>query len=85
MEIIRAILNYEYDSYNNLFTIEFTTDSDQDEFFRLQELDKDTFLYYYPEVFDIKKWRDELEERSIILMLEDFYEDDNEFPTQQLL
>jgi hypothetical protein len=85
MEIISAILEFNFDNYNELFTINFTTHNDGDEFFRIQDLDVDTFSYYYPEVFNLNKWEDELDNDNIIYMLTKYYEDGSEFPPQQLL
>jgi hypothetical protein len=85
MEIISEILSINFSDYNELFTINFTTQNDGDEFFRSQEIDADTLAYYYPEVFNLKKWEDELDNDNTIYMLEQFYEDGREFPPQQLL
>lgn len=85
MEVIREIMSIDFEDYNEIFTICFLTENDGDEFFREQQLDKDTFLYYYPEVFKITKWESDLDNENTIQMLEQFYEDGNDFPEQQLL
>jgi hypothetical protein len=85
MEIICEIMSIDFNDYNEIFTICFLTESDKDEFFHTQELDKATFLYNYPEVFNVSRWKSELDDEYIIQMLEQYYEQGNEFPPQRLL
>jgi hypothetical protein len=84
MEKIRQILSVDFDN-SDLFTFEFSTVSDGDEFYRTQEILMEQFQYYYPEVVSLKKWRTEIDDENIIYMLERFYEDGNKFPPQELL
>jgi hypothetical protein len=88
MEIIIEILNLEYDDYSKIFSIDFITQGDGDEFFRHEEMDLNTFRYFYPERCDVRYIPNDLKdnEESIILMLEEYYwgVEKNEFPSQQL-
>lgn len=78
--MIQTILEFYFDTYNNVLRVEFSTNEDGDEFFRRQELDADTVKYYLPYSADVSG----LDEETLTEMLENYYQD-HSLPSQQLL
>jgi hypothetical protein len=69
-----------------MVTIEFSTKSDGEDFFRSQMLDKETFLYYYPEVVRMRRFEEQVDEDTLADMLNHYYrENPDDLPPQQPL
>lgn len=83
--MIKEIHNFYYEEHVDQLVVEFSTEDDDDKFYRTQELDLDTLQYLLPPTFfDVSNWKEDFEEELIIEILTNYYKE-NDLPFQQLL
>ncbi len=75
-----TIIEYYYNDANRMLYVEFSTDSDGDDFYRVLELHFNDVEYYSPELM-YEGDMDEIEESLVIDIIKRYLED-NDLPEQ---
>jgi hypothetical protein len=77
------ILDYYYDDDHRRLSVEFSTDEDEDIFYRVLQLGYDEVKYYSPEIIDEVDLED-IDEDFVIELIEQYLKE-NELPEEKTL